>query len=205
MALVTISAAYGALGSEVGEAVAGALAVPFLDRAIPLEVAEQLAVTVSEAETRDEAQPRFLERLLGTFRTMDGVYGGASVTAAEIPDDPAFRVATEQIIRRHAASGAAVILGRAGMLVLAEHPHVVRVRLNGPYEARIEQAVARYGLTRDEARRQERENDGARAAWVQRFYHRDLTDPSLYDLVIDATRFGVADCSALIVAAARAA
>ena len=60
-----------------------------------------------------------------------------------------------------------------------------------------------YGHSREEARKQERENDGARAAWVQRFYGRDVTDPTLYDLVINATKFGVEDCVALIVAAAR--
>ena len=205
MALVTISSAYGALGSEVGHAVAAELDVPFLDRAIPVEVAEQLAVSVEEAETRDEVLSGFFERLLGTFVMMGGVYGGAILPLTEVPDETAFRVATEQIIRRHAASGAGVILGRAGMLVLADQPHVVRVRLMGPLEARIEQAMARYGLTREQARRQERENDGARAAWVQRFYGRDVTDSSLYDLVINATKFGVEDCVALIVAATRAA
>ena len=78
---------------------------------------------------------------------MGGCTAGRSCRWAEIPDEAAFLAATEQIIRRHAASGAAVILGRAGMLVLADHPHVVRVRLSGPLEARIEQAVRRYGLS----------------------------------------------------------
>src|SRR5580692_10616201 len=136
MALVTISAAYGALGGEVGPAVAQELGVPFLDRAIPIGVAEQLAVPLAEAETRDEALSGFFERLLGTFVMMGGMYGGAILPVAEIPDEAAFLAATEKIIRRHAAGGAAVIVGRAGMLVLADHPHVVRVRLSGPLEAR---------------------------------------------------------------------
>jgi hypothetical protein len=202
MALVTISSAYGALGGEVGRAVAEALGVPFLDRAIPIEVAEQLAVPLAEAETRDEAVSGFFERLLGTFVMMGGMYGGGLVPVADIPDEAAFLAATEQTIRRHAASGSAVIVGRAGMMVLAEHPHVVRVRLSGPLEARVEQAMRRYGLTREEAGRQARENDGARAAWVQHFYGRDVTDPSLYDLVINATKFGVDDCVEAIVALA---
>src|SRR5579862_6119527 len=201
MALVTISSAYGALGSEVGQAVAAELGVPFLDRAIPAEVAEQLAVPLQEAENRDEALSGFFERLLGTFVMMGGMYGGAILPVAEIPDEAAFLAATEQIIRRHAESGSAVILGRAGMLVLAEHPHVLRVRLSGPLEARVAQAIRRYGLSEDEARRHARENDGARAAWVQRFYGRDVTDPSLYDVVINATKLGVPECVALIVTA----
>jgi hypothetical protein len=204
MAVVTISSAYGALGGEVGRAVAEALDVPFLDRAIPADVAEQLAVPLAEAENRDEALSGFFERLLSTFVMMGGMYGGAILPAAEVPDEGAFLAATEQIIRRHASSGAAVILGRAGMLVLADHPHVVRVRLSGPIDARVAQAMRRYGVSQEEARRQARENDGARSAWVQRFYGRDVTDPSLYDLVLNATKFGVQECVTLIVAAAAA-
>ncbi len=203
MAIVTISSAYGALGGEVGRAVASELDVPFLDRAIPAAVAEKLAVPLAEAETRDEMLSGFFERLLGTFVMMGGMYGGAILPVNEIPDEAAFLAATEEIIRRHAASGAGVIVGRAGMIVLAGHPHVVRVRMSGPVEARIEQAMRLYGHSREEARKQERENDGARAAWVQRFYGRDVTDPTLYDLVINATKFGIEDCVALIVAAAR--
>jgi cytidylate kinase len=202
MALVTISAAYGALGSEVGHAVADSLGVPFLDRAIPAEVAEQLAVPLAEAENRDEALSGFFERLLSTFVMMGGMYGGAIVPAGEIPDEAAFLAATEKIIRRYASSGNGVILGRAGMIVLADHPHVVRARLSGPLEARIRQAMRRYQLSEEQARRAERENDGARAAWVQRFYGRDVADPSLYDLVLDATKFGVEECVELIVTAA---
>jgi len=201
LAVVTISSAYGALGSEVGRAVASQLDVPFLDRAIPAAVAEKLAVPLEEAQTHDEALAGFLDRLLGAFVVMGSVYGSAT-PPPELPDEETFRTAPEQIMREHAKSGSAVIVGRAGMIVLADQPHVLRVRLSGPLEARIEQAAARYGLTSQQARRQERENDGARAAWVRRLYGRDVTDPSLYDLVINATRFGVEECVALIVAAA---
>ena len=205
MALVTISSAYGALGSEVGHAVADELEVPFLDRAIPAGVAEQLDVPLEEAETRDEALSSFFERLLGTFMMMGGMYGGAILPASEVPDEAAFLAATEQTIRRHAACGSGVILGRGGMIVLAGQPHVVRVRLTGPLDARIAQAVRRYGFSEEEARRQQRQIDGARAAWVQRFYGRDVTDSTLYDLVVNATKFDVSVCVGLIVAAARAA
>ena len=202
MAVVTISSAYGALGHEVGVMLADRLGVPFLDRAIPLEVAEKLAIPLEEAETRDEALSGFVERLLSTFTLMGGVYAGALPPLVDVPDEETFRAATEQIIRRHAQSGAAVILGRAGMIVLADQPHVLRVRLSGPLEARIAQAAERHGLTPEDARRQARENDGTRAAWVQRLYGRDITDPSLYDLVLNATRFGVEQCVGLIAAAA---
>jgi hypothetical protein len=93
LAVVTISSAYGALGSEVGRAVAAELDVPFLDRAIPVAVAEKLAVPLEEAETRDEALAGFFERLLSSFVIMGSVYGSA-VPPVDVPDEAAFRAAT---------------------------------------------------------------------------------------------------------------
>jgi cytidylate kinase len=129
---------------------------------------------------------------------MGSLFGVTPAPIEEPTDEATFRRATEDIIRQHAASGSAVIVGRAAMIVLAEHPHVVRVRLTGPRDARIQQAVRLHGLTRDEAERQARASDGVREAWVQRFYGRDVKDPSLYDLVINATRFDAEACVELI-------
>ena len=54
MHVVTISATYGAGGSVVGPAVAERLGVPFVDRAIPTRVADDLGISVEHALTRDE-------------------------------------------------------------------------------------------------------------------------------------------------------
>lgn len=198
MALVTISAAYGALGSEVGRRLADRLDVPFLDRAITAGVAQRLALPLAEAESLDESPATRVERLLASFTQMGSLFGVTPALIEAPTDEATFRRATEDIIRQHAASGSAVIVGRAAMIVLAEHPHVVRVRLTGPRDARIQQAVRLHGLARDEAERQARASDGVREAWVQRFYGRDVKDPSLYDLVINATRFDAEACVELI-------
>ena len=161
------------------------------DRAIPAAVAQTLAVPLAEVETRDEVLGGFLERLLGTFAQMGGIHGGAIAPLPDVPDEAAFRVATERILREHAASDGGVILGRAGMIVLADQPGVLRVRLTSPVEARIEQAIRSNGLTAEAARRECDGSDAARAAYVHRFYGVDIRDPALYDLVINATRWTV--------------
>jgi cytidylate kinase len=204
MALVTISAAYGALGSEVGRKVADRLDVPFLDRAITAGVAQRLALPLADAELLDESPGTRIERLLASFTQMGSLFGVTPVPIEEATDEATFREATEDIIRQHAASGSAVIVGRGAMIVLADHPHVVRVRLSGPRGARIQQAVRLHGLSREEAERQARASDGVREAWVQRFYGRDVKDPSLYDLVIDATRFDAEACVELVALAVAA-
>src|SRR5919198_1107080 len=99
MTVITLSAPFGAGGSEIGPAVARRLGVRFLDRAIPTEVAERLAVPLREA-----------------------------------------------LLREHAASGGAVILGRAAAIVLRDEPGALHVRLGGPKESRIEQGMRIQGI-----------------------------------------------------------
>ena len=68
MTLVAMSASYGAGSTVVAPALAERLGVPFVDRAIPLAVAEQLQVTPGEAEAHEEStNPSWLERMLRGF------------------------------------------------------------------------------------------------------------------------------------------
>jgi cytidylate kinase len=97
-----------------------------------------------------------------------------------------YRRETENLIREH-AEGGAVILGRAGAVILRERPGALHVRLDGPAERRVAQAMELEGLSRSDAERLRRDGDRAREAYVRHFYGCDARDPSLYHLVIDST------------------
>ena len=78
MTLVALSGAYGAGGSRIGRMLADRLGVPFLDRAIPAAVAEELAVPLDDAQAHDErlggggrAVPGGRQRLHGEGRCHD--------------------------------------------------------------------------------------------------------------------------------------
>ena len=57
MNIVTVSASYGAGGALVGPQLAERLGVRFLDRAIPAEVAERLAIPEDESEAPPISAP----------------------------------------------------------------------------------------------------------------------------------------------------
>jgi cytidylate kinase len=199
--LVTLSASYGAAGSRIGPRVAKRLDVPFVDRVIPLEVSERLEVPLDDAEAHDQqVASNFLERFLQSFVAADtGI--PAPLVAEDFSSDE-FRRATEEVIIRQAAIGSGVILGRAGAVVLRDDPRVLRVRLDGPAEARIHQVMALEDLDEETVRRALPKADRSHEAYVKHFYNVDVHDRRLYHLVIDATAIAVEACVELIVTAA---
>jgi cytidylate kinase len=78
------------------------------------------------------------------------------------------------------------------------------VRLDGPVELRVRQAVRLQGVDLETARRTVRRLDRAHAAYLKQFYGVDIDDPTLYHLRIDSTAMPLDTCVELIVVAASA-
>ena len=194
--VVTISASYGAGGSWVGPEVAERLGCRFIDRAIPVQVAERLSVPVEHAHAHDEAAaPRFT-RLLARLPNTSGVV---------VPEatSPEFCRETERLLLEAADAGDVVVLGRAGAIVLRDRPGAFHVRLDGPPEPRVFQGMRVQDIDEDEARRRQRTSDRARIDYVKHFYRADPRDPSHYQLVLNSTAVPLPTCVELIVTAAR--
>jgi hypothetical protein len=203
MTLVALSAAYGAGGDAIGPALARRLAVPFVDRAIPLQVAEHLEVSVDDVTAHDEqASESFLDRLLRGFVGTD--IGVPAPSPAESFTSEEFRRATEEVLLRQAATGEGVILGRAGMIVLREDPRVLRVRLHGPPDRRLRQAVSLGRVDERTAKETLDRLDRAHADYVRQFYGEDIDDGALYHLVIDSTLIELGACVELVARATEA-
>ena len=171
--VVTISASYGAGGSWVGPEVAERLGWRFIDRAIPVQVAERLAVPVEHAHIHDEAAaPRFA-RLLARLPNTSGVV---------LPEatSPEFCRETERLLIETADAGEVVVLGRAGAIVLRDRPGAFHVRLDGPPEPRVFQGMRVENISENEARRRQRRlrscPRGIRQALLP---HRSARSPSL--------------------------
>lgn len=205
MTLVALSASYGAGGSVIGPALAGRLGVRFVDRAIPLAVADRLHVPYDDAAAHDQhVSTGWLERVLSSF--VGGDTGAPAPLPADIFSAEDFRRATEEVLLGQAATGAGVILGRGSVVVLrSSAPGALRVRLDGPVEARVRQAMRLDpGLDAASAERALRQFDRAHAAYLQQFYGVDVRDPALYHLMLDSTAIEFDACVEVIARAAAA-
>jgi hypothetical protein len=180
--------------------VAQRLGVEFLDRAIPTRVADRLQVPLDDALAHDESLGDAIGRFVSSFALLPEL-AGAMVQAGMLTGED-YRRETERLITEHAVGGA-VILGRAGAVILRDHPDALHVRLDGPVARRVEQAMELEGLSREDAERLRKSGDRAREAYVRHFYGCDARDPALYHLVIDSTALPTDTVVDVIAAAAR--
>jgi cytidylate kinase len=202
--IVTISASYGAGGTVVAPAVAARLQLPYLEHLVSPRVARQASAT--EPGRDDAGRPEGVtRRLVAALAALPAVFGtGLPVPVERVSDEEQVRDDIETSIRTVAETSGGVLLGRGATLVLADTPGVFHVRLDGPPDRRVRQAMTVSGVDEAEARKRQHEIDRARVAYLRRFYDTDGNDPRLYHLVIDSTAVSLATCEDLIVTAATA-
>jgi cytidylate kinase len=202
--VITISASYGAGGSIVGPLLAERLGVPFVDRAIPTTVSTRLDVPLDQALASEGVPHGILSRLISGFAATVQIIPGAPLPPeAFAPSDPSFHAETEQVLLDYAAGGA-IILGRAAAVVLREVPHALHVRLDGPHQRRVAQAMRLQKIDRKTAEHELRAADLSREAYVRHWYQVDPRDPRLYHVVLDSTTFGLGTCADIITLASAA-
>ena len=204
MGTVTIAATYGAGGSVIAPAVAARLGLPFIERAIPIDVAKEINASVEYTLADDVEYTSRVGRVLERILASSGLFVGVPPAPEELGDAPDIEQ-SETILRRLADTSGCVILGRAGVFVLKGHPGVLHVRLDGKVEARCRAAAARRGIDLAVATREQQQTDRARAAYIERFYPRAgaWNDARHYHLVLDGTVLSADACTDIIVRAAQ--
>jgi len=101
-----------------------------------------------------------------------------------------------------AAKGNVVILGRGAQIVLAGVPGVIKVRVVAPIDIRVERVAKERNMTREQAEDFVRKYGHQRRALIQQIYQRDLSDWSLYDMVLNTAAMTVEQGAELICHAA---
>ncbi len=90
-----------------------------------------------------------------------------------------------KVVRAMAAQGRVIIVGRGGVCLTRHLPGGLHLRLVGSLDARIRRMAVAMNLSEKAASRMVADRDRARAALIKSYFHRDINDPLLYDLVIN--------------------
>ena len=200
MTLVTIAASYGAGGSRVAPELARRLDVPFLGRPLEPEL-----LTGDEDAGEEEAANEGMGpgRLLSWVASMAVSWGTpAGLTAEELLPDEARRRELEQEVQAFAEAGAGVILGRGAAVLLHGDARALHVLLDGPADARLEQAMAIERIDRGTAERRLERMDRFRRAYLEDLYGVDVREPGIFHLTLDSTAIALEDCVEIILGVA---
>jgi Cytidylate kinase-like family len=96
----------------------------------------------------------------------------------------------EETIRRLAANGNVILVGRGAAIITSLWPNVLHVRLVAPFNLRVQNYAESHNIIAKEAARVVRDSDEARLRYVQSYFGVSVADTSHYDLVINTGRTG---------------
>jgi cytidylate kinase len=187
---IAISRQDGADGTAVARKIGEHLGWQVYDSELLRRIADEMGLRTRLLESIDEKGQSWLMVYLQSSTPGHSVSAGAYVYELT------------KVALSLAAHGECVIVGRGAALFLPPEK-TLRVRLVAPREHRIATAQERYGLARDAAARRIDETDAARDRFMQDSFHKDPTDPTNYDLVLNTARFGVDRSAELIEQAVR--
>jgi cytidylate kinase len=185
---VAFSREAGSGGITVAREVGRRLNWPVYDQELLEKLAEELKVDVSLVEEADERPGNWLAETLKAFAAVSNV---TEVTY--------FRRLV-RMLRALGARGECVIVGRGSAYAL-DPERTLRVRVVASREDRIAFLTAERGMTPAAAATYVDTKDRERARFIKDRFHKDLTDPMNYDLVVNRTRFTPDETAELVIEA----
>jgi cytidylate kinase len=184
MQAVTLSRQYGSGGGEIATRLARVLGWKLVDHEAVVQVAQELGISVEDAEAWDEHGESLGMRLLNGLSLLQPATANAMQTIA-VPNDPIYHEVMRSVITEALTTGHVVIVGRGSQVLLNERRDILHVRVVAPPEQRITYVMQREGLSHEEAQARVNYKDNGRARYLQAQYHQDPSNPLLYDLVIN--------------------
>lgn len=190
--VVTIFESYGSGAAAIGPLLARELGVPFVGQAYSSEDLEG-------AEAAPGLENNFLTRIFGALGRSAAASDGGVFSGPQQERETAGRIAA---VRAAVADGA-VIVGRNATVILADLPHALHVKLDGPLERRIARGAAEAGIDPAHARTRQAREDRVRAEMSLRTHNWDPRHNDRFDLVVNTAALGDDAAVSLILAAQR--
>jgi cytidylate kinase len=178
MSIITISRGSYNRGKEVAEKLAQKLGYECISRDILLEASAEYNIPEIKLIRAIQDAPSILQRL--THQKEKYI---AFIRAA---------------LLKHVQKDNVVYHGLFGHFFLQDIPHVLKVRIVGALEDRVEDEVRREGISAEKAREIITRDDEERRKWASYLYGADSWDATLYDLVIHLKTISIDDAVELI-------
>ena len=178
MAIITISRGSFSGGKNLAERLAARLDYRCLPRVELVEAARRYGISEGRLSRAMSEAPGILERL--SSEKADYLACIRATLISEVRDNNV------------------VYHGLAGHFLLEGVPQVLRIRVIANRELRIQAAMDRGAMTREDAIQIINTMDSKRTKWTKFLYHVDWYDPSLYDLVLNLDHLDLTDACDIV-------
>jgi cytidylate kinase len=177
MAIITISHEIGAGGPEIGQQLAARLGYRYVDQDLVSNAAQRYGLLEEKLSHLDESKPSLFERFDAETRRYITVIQTALYEFAEQDN--------------------VVLMGRGGQWLLRGIPHVLRVRIMAPSDVRVKRLGKKLAGPMGEQTNPRtvtelvRRDDSEKAGRMRYLYEVGITDPALYELVLNTEKLSV--------------
>lgn len=181
--IITIEREYGCGGREIACQLAGHLGWKLWDQLLTCEIARLTDSATSEVERREEQLDPLYYRLFKSI--LRGSFEGSlNLHRLKLLDaDRIFR-SSEQIIHRAAEQGNCVIVGRGSQHFLRDRADTLRIFLFAPRNEKVNR-LKQEGIEETQAEELVDNVDKERAAFVEKYFHLDWPDRSVYHAMLN--------------------
>ena len=185
-----ISREAGAGGSEIGRRSAEVLGWRLLDKSILDQLSSQYGTSRIVLDMVDERKVSWLADIFHGWIEGHGFSQLAYVHRLH------------RLFEAAATRGDVVIVGRGARFILPRSSSF-SVRIVAPLPKRIERVRSSMGLSDYEARIYIDSRDRQRTAFLQRYFHHDVTNPDVHDLVVNTEQLGIEGATETLLAGFR--
>jgi CMP/dCMP kinase len=194
--LITVSRQFGAGGSELARKLGERLSWPVLDNQVACRCAQRLHLDESTVQRLREHSPTLLARLSSALLVAPPEAPGFDTTHL-LRIDAIAEAALESIMDA-AKSLPLIVVGFGTQCIFADRADALHLRLVAPMSVRVERLRTRFGWDATNAATRARRLDEDRRRYVQRYFHRDVHDPLLYDVQINTGRTTIDEAASMI-------
>ena len=179
--ILCISRQLGSDGREIGKAAAAQLGIPCYDRELLSEALKSTDISAERIEKYDE------KKVNAWLHTL--IYEGSDLTHYGKNGSDLLFDLQKNIIRKYAAEGPCVFIGRCADAILkeSEEAEVLSVFIAAPLEDRIERVRKRDGLSLKDAAAKIAKTDKNRKAHYEFYAEKQWGNPAEYDLMINSS------------------
>ncbi|MBV8729786.1 MAG: cytidylate kinase-like family protein [Acidobacteriia bacterium] len=182
--VITIDREYGSGASDIAKKLAARLGWKLWDELLTNEMARLMECDCRALEDREERCDPLRYRLFKAF--MRGSFEGTlNAHRVKMMDADCIREAAETAVRRAAAEGNCVIVGRGSAYYL-QAPDTFHIFIYAPVEDKVRR-LRSMGKSEDEAWSLAETVDRDRSAYIKQYFKHDWPARHLYHLMINST------------------